>query len=262
MKIKILGIGDIVGRPGREAVRDCLPGLVAREGVGFCVGNAENVAGGSGLTPDLAEKLIASGLHVLTNGDHVWRKREIYEALERDARLLRPANYGAGVPGRGWNVYETAAGPVGVLNLLGQTFMEPVECPFKTADRAVTEMSSRTKMIVVDIHGEATSDKIALGRYLDGRVSLIFGSHTHVQTADEQIFPKGTAFITDCGMTGPYDSVIGRRVEDVLAKYLSRLPHVLEVATGDPRMCGVIAEVDTRTGLASSIRRFQEKPAA
>jgi metallophosphoesterase (TIGR00282 family) len=257
MDLRILAVGDIVGKPGREILQQRLPDLIDSEKLDLCIGNAENVAGGSGITPDLAEKLFACGLGVLTSGDHIWRRKEIHELLMRDARVLRPANYPEGVPGRGCCVVQIDKGPVGVVNLQGRTFLPALECPFRTADRLLSVWKGGPKVIVVDFHAEATSDKIALGRYLDGRVSAVVGTHTHVQTADEQILPQGTAYLTDLGMTGPYDSVLGRRVDQVLSKYLTQMSVSLEVADGDPRICGCIVTVDAATGRAREIRRVQ-----
>lgn len=254
---KILALGDIVGKPGREVIVKRLPELREKEEVDFAIGNAENVAGGNGLTPDLAEKLFASGMDCLTNGDHVWNKRELIPAIQKDRRLLRPANYPEEQPGRGWAVYETPKGPVGILNVQGRVFMgTPAECPFKTAERALQELCARAKVIAVDVHAEATSEKIAMGRYLDGRASCVFGTHTHVQTADEQVLPKGTGYITELGMTGPYDSVLGRSVEPVLGKFLTGMPHVFDVAEGDPRMSGCLFTIDGATGRCTEAKRI------
>lgn len=258
--LTILAIGDIVGRPGREVIAKRLPALRERAGVDFAIGNAENVAGGNGLTPDLAEKLLGSGLDCLTNGDHVWNKKELIPAIQKDPRLLRPANYPEEQPGRGWAVYETLKGPVAVLNLQGRVFMgTPAACPFKTAERLWPEIAARARVVCVDMHAEATSEKVAIGRYLDGRASVVFGTHTHVQTADEQILPRGTGYITELGMTGPYDSVLGRRVEPVLSRFVTGMPAVFDVAEGDPRLCGCLFTVDAQTGLALAVERVQER---
>ena len=258
--IRLLALGDIVGKPGREVIAKRLPELREKEKIDFAIGNGENVAGGNGLTPDLAEKLFASGMDCLTNGDHVWNKRELIPAIQKDKRLLRPANYPEEQPGRGWAVYETPKGPVGVLNLQGRVFMgTPASCPFKMAEKAFQELAARTKVIAVDMHAEATSEKIAMGRFLDGRASCVFGTHTHVQTSDEQVFPKGTGYITELGMTGPYDSILGRCVEPVLAKFVTGMPHPFEVAEGDPRMSGCLFTVDAGTGRALEVKRIHVK---
>ena len=206
--MKILFIGDIVGSPGREAVRALLPELKKEFNLDFVVANAENAAGGSGITPKVAEELFGSGIDVLTSGDHIWKKREIFEIIEGE-RILRPVNFPIGAPGRGANIFKTKAGlKVGVINVQGRVFLEALECTFKTTQQAQETLSGQTRIIVVDIHAEATSEKVALGWYLDGKVSAVLGTHTHIQTADERILPAGTAYITDVGMTGPQDSVI------------------------------------------------------
>ncbi len=252
-------MGDIVGKPGREVIAKRLPELRRREGIDFVIGNAENVAGGNGLTPDLAEKLFSYGMDCLTNGDHIWNKREIIPAIQKDLRLLRPANYPEEQPGRGWAVYETPKGAIGVLNLQGRVFMgTPAACPFKTSEKALTELTARTRVIAVDMHAEATSEKVAMGRFLDGRVSFVFGTHTHIQTADEQILPNGTGYITELGMTGPYDSILGRSVDPVLSKFITGMPHVFDVAEGDPRMSGCLFTVDAATGKTVGVKRIQE----
>jgi 2',3'-cyclic-nucleotide 2'-phosphodiesterase len=259
--MKILFIGDIVGSPGREAIKKLVPLLKDELQIDFVVANAENASGGSGITAKVAEELFDSGVNVLTAGDHIWKKPEIFELINREPRIMRPLNYPAGAPGRGASVFKTPGNgiKVGVININGRVFMDALDCPFKAATAAVKELAQETKIIIVDIHAEATSEKIALGYYLDGKVSAIFGTHTHIQTADEKILPQGTAYITDVGMTGPYDSVIGRRVEDVLTRFLSAIPVKFEVAQGDIQLHGALVEIDEATGKARSILRIQRK---
>lgn len=258
--MKILFIGDIVGSPGREAVKGLVPQLQKEYGLDFVVANAENAAGGSGITAAVARDLFESGVNALTSGDHIWKKHEIFEIIDKDERILRPLNFPAGVPGRGACLFKAKNGAsIGVVNVNGRVFMEALECPFKTAKLAVEELSKATKSIIVDIHAEATSEKVALGWYLDGKVSAVMGTHTHVQTADEKILPGGTAYITDVGMTGPLDSVIGRKVEDVLERFLTSIPVRFEVASENIQLQGVILDIDDDTGRARSIVRVQRK---
>jgi len=257
--MKILFIGDVVGSAGRRAVKELLPKIRTREKVDFVIANGENIAGGSGITPPLADELFGYGVHVMTSGDHIWKRREVVQKLESDARLLRPANYPLETPGLGSTVVKSPSGiPVGVINLVGRVFMDAIECPFRVAKEHIEKMKG-AKVIVVDIHAEATSEKIALGWYLDGLVSAILGTHTHIQTADEKVLPGGTAFITDVGMTGPYDSVIGRRKEEVLARFITHMPMRFETAEGDIQLHGAIVDVDEMTGKARSIVRVQER---
>jgi len=258
--MKILFIGDIVGSPGREAVRNLLPELKKEFALDFVIANAENAAGGSGITPKVAEELFASGCDVLTSGDHIWKKKDIFELINAEERILRPGNFPAGAAGRGANVYKTKSGAkVGVINVNGRVFMQALECPFRTTLAAWQELSRETKVIIVDIHAEATSEKVALGWYMDGKASAVLGTHTHIQTADERILPDGTAYLTDAGMTGPYDSVIGRRVEDVLERFLSCVPVKFEVAEENVQLAGAVVDVDESTGRARSIVRVQRK---
>jgi len=260
MLTAILMIGDIVGRPGRSAVQEKLPEIIAAEGIDFCVANAENAAGGSGITPEIAEALLAAGVDVLTTGDHVWRQREIIPYIQKSERLLRPQNLSPYAAGKGYAVAQARNGqPVGVLSLIGRIFMAPAESPFLATEQAVAELRSVTPLIIVDFHAEATSEKQAMGRWLDGKVSAVLGTHTHVATADEQILPGGTAYITDIGMTGPVDSIIGRRIDKVLESLRYQMPFHFDVAKGDAQIAGVIIEVDCDTGRAQHIRRFLEK---
>lgn len=258
--MRILFIGDIVGKPGREAVRILLPQLVKKYKIDFSIANAENAAGGSGITPGLAEELFSFGLNMLTSGDHIWKKKEVLEIIDSETRILRPANYPQGSPGRGYAVIETKGGQsLGVINLEGRVFMSTLDCPFKCAQAAIEEIKEKTRVILVDIHAEASSEKVALGWFLDGTVSAVLGTHTHVQTADERILPGGTAYITDLGMTGPYDSVIGRKVEQILARFLTQMPVRFEMASENVQLHGVVLDIDEETGKARSIERIQEK---
>ncbi|MBU0605546.1 MAG: TIGR00282 family metallophosphoesterase [Candidatus Omnitrophica bacterium] len=258
--MKILFIGDVVGAPGRSVVEALVPKIKKREGIDFVIVNGENVAAGSGVTPALAGELFGYGADVITSGDHIWKRKEMVVELGSDKRLLRPANYPAGAPGFGYGIFEAGPGRnVGVLNLVGRVFMTAVECPFRTAKEAIDKIKDRSKIIIVDIHAEATSEKIALGYYLDGQVSAVLGTHTHVQTSDEKILPGGTAFISDVGMTGPFDGVIGRKKEQIIRRFLTQLPTKFEMAEGDIQLHGVILDIDDKTGRALSITRVQEK---
>ncbi len=265
MDLRVLLIGDIVGAPGRRIVEERIPDLRVREGIHLVIANAENVAAGSGITPALAEKIFKAGVDVITTGDHVYGKKEGLPLLERDLRVVRPLNYPAEAVGRGLAFAEVeapgaggAAAPpvtVAVLQVQGRVFMPPTDCPFKAADLAIERARARARVAFVDIHAEATSEKIALSWYLDGRVSCAYGTHTHIQTADERIMPKGMAYITDLGMTGPYESVIGRHIAPVLRKFLTNMPSPFDVATGDVRLSGALVTVDVETGRARSIER-------
>lgn len=257
--MKILFIGDIVGSPGREAINKLLPLLKEEYSLDFVIANAENASGGSGITHKVAEELFASGVDVLTSGDHIWKKRDIFELINQEERILRPINYPAGSPGRGSALFKTRdAKKIGVINVNGRVFMEALDCPFKSVSFAVDALRKETKIIIVDIHAEATSEKVALGWYLDGKVSAVLGTHTHIQTADERILPQGTAYLTDAGMTGPYDSVIGRCVENVLERFLTSIPVKFEVASENIKLCGVVLDIDDKTGRAHSVVRVQK----
>lgn len=258
--MNILFIGDIVGSPGREAIKKLLPELKKEYALQFIIANAENAAGGSGITHKVSEELFNVGVNALTSGDHIWKKREIFDFINQEERILRPVNFPIGAPGRGSSIFETKEGiKIGVINVNGRVFMQALECPFRRSIDAVEELSKETKTIIVDIHAEATSEKVALGWYLDGKVSAVLGTHTHIQTADERILPQGTAYITDVGMTGPYDSVIGRRVEDVLERFLTSVPVRFEVASDNVQLHGVFLDIDDVTGKARSIVRIQKK---
>src|SRR6516165_410492 len=256
--MKILYFGDVVGKPGRQALKLRAQALAASEGADLLVANCENSSGGIGVDPGSARELFSTGIHVLTSGNHIWHRREIYDFLDGSERLLRPANFAPGVPGRGWSIYETAKGPVAVVNLIGRVFMAPADCPFRAADTILELIGERARVVLVDMHAEATSEKMGMGRYLDGRVSAVVGSHTHVQTADEMVLPKGTAFITDTGMCGPLDSVIGMRTDQVLKRFVDQLPIRYDVGVGPPLLQAVAVDVDENTGRARGIRRIRE----
>jgi len=258
--MRILLIGDIVGSPGRDAVKKIVPKLRRDRSIDFVIANAENVAGGSGLTPETVEELMQSKVDVITSGDHVWKKKEIYDALNKDKRIIRPANYPETSPGSGMTIISLENNKkIAVINLLGRVFMNPVDCPFTAAEREIGKINRITKIILVDMHAEATSEKIAMGRFLDGRVSAVFGTHTHVQTADEKIFPQGTGYITDLGMTGPQDSVIGRRHDAIVEHFLTCMPKKFEVADKDVELQGAIVNIDDESGKTLSIERVKEK---
>jgi metallophosphoesterase (TIGR00282 family) len=255
--MKILFIGDIVGKPGRRAVRELVPEIISQYEIDFVIGNCENAAAGFGVTREVVEELYDSHIQVLTSGNHIWDKKEITEFVEDYETLLRPANYPAEAPGRGSVVMAASSGVhVGVINLMGRVFMAPLNCPFRTAEKEIDKLMKRTKIIVVDIHAEATSEKEALGWFLDGRVAAVIGTHTHVQTADERILPEGTAYITDAGMTGPFNSIIGIRKDLILERFLIQVPNKFIVAKDDVRLQGVILDIDEKSGKARDIQRL------
>jgi 2',3'-cyclic-nucleotide 2'-phosphodiesterase len=254
--VRILFIGDIVGKPGRKICKQAIPGLRQREQLDLVIANAENSADGSGITPKIYRELLAAGVDGITLGDHIYRRFEITNVLEAESNIVKPANYPDEAPGRTWAVVEAANGvSVAIISVMGRVFMRPVDCPFKALDRALAEIPAEVKVRFVDIHAEATSDKQVIGRYLDGRVSAALGTHTHVPTADEQIFPGGTAFQCDVGMTGPYESILGRKIDRVTHATTTFCPTPFQVATSDRRMCGAIVDVDEQTGTATAIRR-------
>jgi metallophosphoesterase (TIGR00282 family) len=256
--MKVLCIGDIMGEPGRRAVARVLPRLVAQHRVDAVIGNGENVAGGFGITPELAEELFDLGMSVITTGNHAWDKKEVLDYFPRQSRLLRPANYPAGVPGNGSAIIETAGGErLAVLQLMGRAYMPTIDCPFQVAKREVWRLRQETHAVIVDMHAEATSEKMAMGHYLDGEVTAVVGTHTHVQTADDQILPKGTAYITDIGMTGPLHSVIGVRKELAIEKFLTGMPRRFEVASGPSVFCALLLELDGRLGKAIALERIR-----
>lgn len=256
--MNILFIGDVVGKPGRHAVAKIVPQLRRERYVEFVIANGENSAHGAGLTASTVKELLAAGVDVITSGDHVWDQKEIYEVIEQESRLIRPLNYPSPAPGRGSVVVTVAERfSVAVLNLVGRVYMPDTDCPFRAAQSEVARLRKQTNIIVVDLHAEATSEKMAMGWFLDGQVSAIVGTHTHVATADERVLPKGTAFISDAGMTGPHDSVLGRDSQAVIRRFLTQLPQRLEVAEHDIVLNGVIVDVDENTGLARSIERVR-----
>lgn len=258
--MKILFIGDIIGSPGRMAVRELLPGLLAKKKIDFVIANCENAAAGFGVTRKNVEELYSCHIDVLTSGNHIWNKKEVLEFIGDYEKLLRPANYPATTPGSGVVVVTAKSGDkVGIINLAGRVFMHPSDCPFVTAKNKVAELREKTKIIIVDIHAEATSEKKALGWYLDGEVSAVLGTHTHVQTADEEILPQGTAYISDAGMTGPFDSVIGINKEVIIERFLTQMPNKFDLAKNDIRMQGVIIDIDAESGKAKAIERVSVK---
>ncbi|HEO70226.1 MAG TPA: TIGR00282 family metallophosphoesterase [Candidatus Hydrogenedentes bacterium] len=257
--MKVLFIGDVVGRCGRTCVRDAVPVLCKRHGIDIVIANGENAAGGLGATPKVLSELLNKGVAAITLGNHTWRQKELAPALNKLARVVRPANYPAGVPGRGAIVVELANGTrVGVVNLVGRVYMDPVDCPFTVALREVEALRLETPVVLVDFHAEATSEKVAMGWFLDGRCSAVVGTHTHIQTADERVLPKGTAYITDVGMTGPQDSVLGVERELVIKRFLTGMPVTFKVAGGRPVLCGVVIDIEERSGRARTIERVQE----
>jgi hypothetical protein len=240
-------------------VRALLKGLVAKHHIDFTIANGENAAGGLGITRQTVAELLDAGVQVITTGNHIWRQKEAAQLVEEEPRVLRPANFPSSCPGRGAAVYKTARGtPVGVLNLVGRVFMEPLDCPFAATDQEIGPLQERAKVVLVDMHAEATSEKVALGWYLDGRASAVLGTHTHVQTSDEHLLPRGTAYITDVGLTGPRDSVLGVAVKPVLARFRTGMPHRFELASGPAVLNAVVVEIDEETGTARSIQRVIE----
>ncbi|MFH1129932.1 MAG: TIGR00282 family metallophosphoesterase [Pseudomonadota bacterium] len=257
--IRILCIGDVIGKPGRVAIHRLLPDLIDRHHLDLVIANAENAAGGIGLTTDVANELFSEPINMLTSGNHIWRHREIIAYLDKEPRLLRPFNLPENTPGKGYGICKTSSGiKVGVICLLGQIFMEAFPSPFDAVLKAIAALEAETSIIVVDMHAEATSEKRAMGWLLDGRASAVFGTHTHVLTADEEILPKGTGYITDIGMTGPFDSVIGMKKELILERFLTMRPAPFVVAKGNVRLCGAIFEIDSTTGHAVAIQRVNE----
>jgi len=255
--MRVLFIGDIFGKPGRKALYEKLQGLVQAQRVDFCVANVENAAGGFGLTPQIVDEFLDADIDVLTSGNHIWDKRTILPYLTQQPRLLRPHNYPPATPGTGLFVGDSRCGVrVAVISLQGRVYMQPIDCPFTVGEAAIEKAHKQTKVVLVDFHAEATSEKQAFAWYMDGRVSAVVGTHTHVQTADERILPRGTAYITDLGMTGPYDSVIGSVPDLALERFLKQMPARLEPATGNLRFCGAVVEIDEATGLAISISRI------
>src|SRR6516165_8456224 len=257
--LRLLFLGDIIGEPGRRAVIEMLPTLKSAWDIDFVVANGENVAAGRGITPKLAIHLLRCGVAVITTGDHVWDQKDIVSFIDTEPRLLRPINYPEGTPGGGSIILETAKGKIGVINVQCRTFMQPIlDNPFRAVEAAVAKIREETPNIIVDVHGETTSEKIAMGRFLDGKVSAVIGTHTHVQTADEQIFPGGTAFLCDAGMCGPVNSILGRAVDPIMNRFISNLPSSFPVAGGETRLRGALVEIDEKTGRAHRITRVDE----
>src|SRR5271157_4474526 len=250
--MNLLFIGDIVGKPGRRVIRELLPEIIFQHKIDFVIANCENAAAGFGVTRDVVEELYGSHINVLTSGNHIWDKKEIGEFVGDYEALLRPANYPAGSPGWGSVVRPTSSGiSCGVINLMGRVFMKPIDCPFRAAEKEIEKMKKYTKTIIIDMHAEATSEKEAMGWFLDGRVSAVLGTHTHVQTADESVLPGGTAYITDVGMTGPFNSIIGIRKDAVIERFLTQIPNKFDVAKDDVRLQGVVIDVDGKSGKAA-----------
>jgi len=257
--VKLLFIGDIVGEPGRRAVKQLAPQLRQRHGLDVVIANGENSAGGSGITPRTAEEIFSAGVDIITSGDHLWDQKEVSALLENEKRFLRPLNYPPGTPGQGSAIFRpTGKPPVAVLNLQGRTFMPALENPFLLGRAEVERLRQTTKIIFVDMHAEATSEKISLARMLDGLVSAVVGTHTHVQTADEQIFPGGTAYLSDAGFTGPHESVLGREIEPVIRRFLTHQPQRFEVAKERVLLQGVVVKIDEANGKSIEIQRVSE----
>lgn len=258
--MNILIIGDIIGKPGRHAVHNCMERVKKDYAIDFTVANGENIAGGTGIQPDSFKGLLDTGVDVVTSGNHIWSKKEVKEIIGRDARLLRPHNYPSDAPGSGLGLFDCKGTPVAVLNLMGRTFINiPLDCPFKTADRALSEIQGKAKIIIVDMHGEATSEKRAMGWHLNGRVSSVTGSHTHIMTADEEILPGGTAYLTDIGMSGSPNSVIGMKQPQVLQRFITGMPARFEVSEELPYLFqAAVVSVDKETGRATKIERIRQ----
>ncbi|RKX37576.1 MAG: TIGR00282 family metallophosphoesterase [Verrucomicrobia bacterium] len=256
--MRVLLVGDIVGKPGRAAFLQVVNRLKAEDRVDFVIACGENAAAGRGPTLEMAQSLLNMGADVVTLGDHAWDSKEMVAGIDLEPRIIRPANFSKGAPGKGWVRVDTPEGEITVIQLIGRVFMQPnYDCPFQEADKLLNGNLNLGKVVFVDMHGEASSERMAMGRYLDGRVSAVFGTHTHCQTSDETVFENGTAYITDLGMTGPKDSILGRQVEPVLKKFLTGVPHKFDVAKGDPALEGAIVDVDMTTGKARSIERLR-----
>lgn len=255
--LNVLMIGDIVGRPGRKAVKQYLQANSAQ--YDLVIANGENAAGGKGITPEIVYELYNSSVDFITMGNHVWDKKEIIQFIEHEPNIIRPANYPPGTPGKGYSVITLGnKRKIGILNLAGRVFLPAMDCPFRTAANIVKEIRQETPMIIIDFHGEATSEKIAFGWYMDGQVSAVIGTHTHVQTADERILPQGTAYISDVGMTGPRNSVLGMEKEVIIQRFLTQMPHQFSVAKGEVVFCAISLKIDEATGKCREIKRIQE----
>jgi 2',3'-cyclic-nucleotide 2'-phosphodiesterase len=258
--VKILFIGDIVGQPGRNVVKVLLPMLRQQHALDFVIANGENAAGGSGITPKVADEIFSAGVDVITTGDHLWDQKEVMELLANEKRFIRPINYPPGTPGQGSAIFEikNSTAKIAVVNAQGRTFMPPLDNPFLVVPPEVERLSRQTKIIFVDVHAEATSEKIAFARMLDGQVSAVVGTHTHVQTADEQIFPGGTAYLTDAGFTGPHDGCLGREIEPIIKRFVTNMPQKFEVAKNRVLLHGAVIEIDDASGKAIKIQRVSE----
>lgn len=254
--MKILFIGDIVGGPGRKAAKHVVPSLRKQYCIDYCIANGENAAGGSGITYVVAQDLYNCGIDVITMGNHTWSKKEILTFIDQDSRIVRPANYPIDLPGHGSVIFD---GRIGIINVMGRVYMDSLDCPFKTCDREIEILKPHVKTIIIDVHAEASSEKNALAWYVDGRASCVFGTHTHVQTADERILPCGTAFITDVGMTGPSQGIIGVDKDIIINKFITHMPAKFEIARGECQINAVVAEIDEKTGKALSIERINRK---
>jgi len=256
--VNVLFVGDIFGRPGKQVASHLIPKIRRERNIDCCIANGENAAGGFGLTETTAQKMFSYGVDVITSGNHIWDRREVETLLIQSDRILRPANYPPGVPGNGYTVIDMGGCAVGVVNLMGRVFLPPIDCPFRVADDIIARLRELTTIILIDFHAEGTSEKIALGWYLDGRVSAVIGTHTHVMTADERILPNGTAYITDVGMTGPHDSVIGVRVDQSIARIMTHVPVKFSPAEENLKFNAVIVDIDEESGKARSIERIIE----
>jgi metallophosphoesterase (TIGR00282 family) len=256
--LKILFVGDIVGNPGRKAAKTIVPNIKRNMKIDFCIANCENAAGGSGITYGVAQELFNAGIDIITLGNHTWSKKDILNFIDSDKRIIRPANYPQELPGNGSTVLDSEKGTIGVMNLMGRVYLDPIDCPFKAAEREIQYLKSFTKVIIVDMHAEATSEKCAMAWYLNGRVSCVLGTHTHVQTADERILPFGTGFITDVGMTGPYDGILGVNRDIIIKKFLTSMPMKFEIAKGDMQFNAVVLAINENNGKTTNITRITE----
>jgi len=257
--LKVLFVGDVVGNPGRKTVKSVVPEMKRNMSIDYCIANCENSAGGSGITYAVAQELFKSGVDGITLGNHTWSKRDVIDFIDSESRMVRPANYPGDLPGKGaTTISRDGKSPIGILNLLGRVYMDGVECPFRTADREVQYLKDFTKVVIIDMHAEATSEKNALAWYLDGRVSCVLGTHTHVQTADEKLLPCGTGYITDVGMTGPYEGILGVDREIIINKFLTFMPARFELAKGKSQFNAVLLEIDEKTGKTYKIHRINQ----
>ena len=258
--MKILLVGDVVGRPGRKAFKNITPQIKAAENIDVVIVNGENSAGGKGITQKSLDELIAGGADIITAGNHIWDKKDVFEFIDREPFLIRPANYPEGAPGKGYCIFPYRAKNIAVINLSGRTFMPPMDCPFQKVEEILREIKDRADIIVIDFHAEATSEKMALGYYLDGRVNAVVGTHTHTQTADERILPNGTAYITDLGMVGPWESILGVKKDIIVNKFISGLPARFDVAEGEAVYSALIAEIDDSSNKTVGVKRIQIRP--